>query len=241
MARILIVDDDADLARITARFLETEGFNVDCAPSAEAAYSILTSTPFDLILLDINLPADDGFTVCQELRRTSTVPIIFASARTSETDRIAGLDVGGDDYLPKPYSLRELLSHVRALLRRAAAFAEGVGGANTLHLGAIELDEATRIVRKEGAVVGLSPKEFDVLHCLMRASGTVLSKERILAEVWGAFSDVEPQTVAVHVSWLRAKLEDDPTHPRYLRTVRGKGYAFGLPERQDTRDASDTP
>lgn len=239
MARILIVDDDADLARITLRFLETEGFDVVCAPSAEAAYDILTDTPFDLVLLDINLPADDGFAVCRELRRTSIVPIIFASARTSETDRIAGLDVGGDDYLPKPYSLRELLSHVRALLRRAGGFAEGDGGRSVLHVGAIELDEAARIVRKDGIILDLSPKEFDMLRCLMRADGAVLSKERILAEVWGAFSDVEPQTVAVHVSWLRAKLEDNPAHPHYLRTVRGKGYAFGVPESSLSADVGD--
>ena len=119
MPSILIVDDDADLSAIVARYLESEGFAVARAASAEEAYDVLATRAFDLVLLDINLPGDDGFAACEALRRVSDVPIVFASARTSETDRIVGLDTGGDDYLPKPYSLRELLAHVKALLRRS--------------------------------------------------------------------------------------------------------------------------
>ena len=119
MPSVLIVDDDADLSAIVARYLESEGFAVMRAASAEEAYDVLGARPFDLVLLDINLPGDDGFAACEALRRASDVPIVFASARTSETDRIVGLDTGGDDYLPKPYSLRELLAHVNALLRRS--------------------------------------------------------------------------------------------------------------------------
>ncbi|RDB61763.1 DNA-binding response regulator [Gordonibacter sp. 28C] len=225
MPSILIVDDDADLSAIVARYLESEGFAVERAASAEEAYDVLGARAFDLVLLDINLPGDDGFAACAALRRASDVPVIFASARTSETDRIEGLDTGGDDYLPKPYSLRELLAHVNALLRRAQGHAGGMAPAG-MAAGPFALDEGAGILAKEGEPVPLSPKELALAAYLMRHEGAAVSKERLLAEVWGAFSEVEPQTVSVHMSWLRAKLEDDPAHPAYFKTVRGKGYLF---------------
>ncbi|MEG0504178.1 MAG: response regulator transcription factor, partial [Raoultibacter sp.] len=154
----------------------------------------------------------------------SSVPIIFASARTSETDRIVGLDTGGDDYLPKPYSLRELLAHVKALLRRSGGALHGKTQCFTA--GPFSVDEATGMLRKGDVTIELSPKEFALAWYLMRHEGEVASKERLLAEVWGAFSEVEPQTISVHMSWLRAKLEDDPAHPVFFITVRGKGYRF---------------
>lgn len=224
MADILIVDDDADLSAITARFLESEGFSASCAASAEEAYKFLeTSTP-DLVLLDINLPTDDGFAICRELRRASTVPIIFASARTSETDRIAGLDIGGDDYLPKPYSLRELLSHVRALLRRSSDVSRSDDA--SFETGPYLVDQARGTIIKKDLPVSLSPKEFALACRLMKEPGCAIAKERLLHDVWGMFSDVEPQTVSVHMNWVRAKLEDDPQHPVHFKTVRGKGYLF---------------
>ncbi len=229
MASVLIVDDDADLSAIVARFLESEEFAVERAVCAEDAYALLTSRTFDLVLLDINLPGGDGFEVCKTLRRASQVPVIFASARTSETDRIEGLDIGGDDYLPKPYSLRELLSHVKALLRRAGGV-YGTASSEPLERGPFLLDEAAGTVSKNGKPVVLSPKELALTCYLLKHPGEVVSKERLLAEVWGAFSEVEPQTVSVHMSWLRAKLEDDPSHPRYFITVRGKGYRFDAHE-----------
>lgn len=224
MADILIVDDDADLSAITARFLESEGFAVSCAASAEEAYAFLEGNPADLVLLDINLPTDDGFAICRELRRASTVPIIFASARTSETDRIAGLDIGGDDYLPKPYSLRELLSHVKALLRRASDFAQQHDAA--FRAGPFTIDEAAGVVAKNGEAIALSPKEFALACRLMREPGRAVSKEQLVRELWGMFSDVEPQTVSVHMNWVRAKLEDNPQAPVHFKTIRGKGYLF---------------
>lgn len=224
MADILIVDDDADLSAITARFLESEGFAVSCAANAEDAYAFLESNPADLVLLDINLPTDDGFALCRELRRASTVPIIFASARTSETDRIAGLDIGGDDYLPKPYSLRELLSHVKALLRRASDFAQQHDAA--FRAGPFTIDEAAGVVAKNGEAIALSPKEFALACRLMREPGRAVSKEQLVRELWGMFSDVEPQTVSVHMNWVRAKLEDNPQAPVHFKTIRGKGYLF---------------
>lgn len=222
MPGILIVDDDADLSAIVARYLESEGFSVERAASAEEAYDVLVARAFDLVLLDINLPGDDGFAACEALRRVSDVPIVFASARTSETDRIVGLDTGGDDYLPKPYSLRELLAHVNALLRRSRGGATGV----SLSSGPFVLDEAAGTIAKDGETVVLPPKEFALARYLIAHEGEVVSKERLLAEVWGAFSEVEPQTVSVHMSWLRAKLEKDPAHPVHFTTVRGRGYRF---------------
>lgn len=224
MPSILIVDDDADLSAIVARYLESEGFAVVRAASAEEAYDVLGARPFDLVLLDINLPGDDGFAACAALRRASNVPIVFASARTSETDRIVGLDTGGDDYLSKPYSLRELLAHVSALLRRSQGRSGGAG--RPLVAGPFALDEAAGTLEKDGVVAALSPKEFALARFLIAHEGEVVSKERLLAEVWGAFSEVEPQTVSVHMSWLRAKVEDDPSRPAHFKTVRGRGYRF---------------
>lgn len=201
MPSILIIDDDADLSAIVGRFLESEGFAVVRVGSAEDAYEVLRTRSFDLVLLDINLPGDDGFAACAALRRTSGVPLIFASARTSETDRIVGLDTGGDDYLPKPYSLRELLAHVNALLRRSQGRAGSAGG--MLAAGPFSLDEGAGTLAKHGENVPLSPKELAL-----------------------ALSEVEPQTVSVHMSWLRVKLEDDPSRPAYFKTVRGRGYRF---------------
>ena len=219
MPSILIVDDDADLSAIVARYLESEGFAVERAASAEEAYDVLATRAFDL-------PGDDGFAACAALRRASDVPIVFASARTSETDRIVGLDTGGDDYLPKPYSLRELLAHVNALLRRSRGRAGGEGADGALAAGPYVLDEAAGSMLKDGAAIPLSPKEFALARYLMAREGEVVSKDRLLAEVWGAFSEVEPQTVSVHMSWLRAKVEDDPAHPAHFKTVRGRGYCF---------------
>ncbi len=224
MPSVLIVDDDADLSAIVARYLESEGFAVVRAASAEEAYDVLGARPFDLVLLDINLPSDDGFAACEALRRASDVPIVFASARTSETDRIVGLDTGGDDYLPKPYSLRELLAHVNALLRRSRGRSGGAG--RPLVAVPFALDEAAGTLAKDGVVAALSPKEFALARFLIAHEGETVSKERLLAEVWGAFSEVEPQTVSVHMSWLRAKVEDDPAHPAHFKTVRGRGYCF---------------
>ena len=226
MPRVLVVDDDADLSAIVARYLESEGFAVERAASAEEAYDVLREQAFDLVLLDINLPGDDGFAACEALRRASDVPIVFASARTSETDRIVGLDLGGDDYLPKPYSLRELLAHVNALLRRAQGRAGGRSAGGVLVAGPFVLDEAAGTIAKDGQAVPLSPKEYALARYLIAHEGAAVSKERLLAEVWGAFSEVEPQTVSVHMSWLRAKLEDDPAHPAHFKTVRGRGYRF---------------
>ncbi|MBQ4284218.1 MAG: response regulator transcription factor [Lachnospira sp.] len=218
---ILIVDDDRDLSFIIKEMLESYGYNVTCAYDSESAYELLTDNTFHLILLDINLPGTTGFEVCKELRRVSTVPVIFASARTSESDRITGFDIGGDDYLPKPYSMKELLVRVNACIRRTYGFMQEE---HTVHFGDVEVNIGGRTVKKAGKEVPLSLREFDLLAYLCEHVNKALSKEQLLSEVWGAFSMVEPSTLTVHIRWLREKLEDAPANPKYIKTVYKVGY-----------------
>ena len=218
---ILIVDDDKDLSYIIAEMLEDYGYTVTKAESGGEALSLLSGNTFHLILLDINLPDSTGLELCRELRRVSTVPVIFASARTSENDRIAGFDIGGDDYLPKPYSMKELLSRVNALIRRTYGFGDEE---KTVSFGDIRVNITAREVTRSGEPISLSLKEFDLLSCLCLNMNKAVSKDKLLSEVWGAFSSVEPSTLAVHIRWLREKLEEDPANPAYIKTVYKIGY-----------------
>ncbi len=219
--KILIIDDDEDLSLIISDMLEDYGYRVTCAADSETAFNLLTDNIYHIILLDINLPDSDGFEICKELRRTSNVPVIFASARTSETDRITGFDIGGDDYLPKPYSMKELLSRVNALVRRTYGFTEQE---KIVTFGIITVNITARTVLKNGEAVSLSLREFDLLAYLCEHKNTAISKEKLISEVWGAFSTVEPSTLTVHIRWLREKLEDDPANPVYIKTLWGVGY-----------------
>ena len=218
---ILIVDDDKDLSFIIGEMLESYGYAVACAKDREEAFSLLTNKSYHLILLDINLPDTTGFEICAELRLVSTVPILFASARTSEKDRITGLDIGGDDYLAKPYSLKELLSRVNALMRRTYGFSERE---KEVSFGAITVNPGARTVMKNGASLSLSLREFDLLAYLCKKPNIAISKDELISEVWGPISEVEPSTLTVHIRWLREKLEADPATPRFIKTVRGIGY-----------------
>lgn len=219
--QILLVDDDASLSAIIRQMLEGCGYAVTHAASAEEAYSLLTEHRFHLILLDINLPDATGFEICRTLREASSVPVIFASARTSEDDRICGLEIGGDDYLPKPYSLRELLARIQALMRRTYGFSEAQ---DEIRFGNVTVRQAARTVTKNGKPVNLAQREFELLLYLCQHKNTAIAKEKLLSEVWGAFSQVEPATLAVHIRWLREKLEDDPANPQYIKTVWRLGY-----------------
>lgn len=219
--QILIVDDDKELSYIIAEMLKEHGYRVLCAESGEKAYNILSENICHLILLDINLPDETGFELCSELRRVSDVPIIFASARTSETDRITGFDIGGDDYLPKPYSMRELLSRVNALIRRSYGSDKKE---ETVSFGTVKVNLSAGTVFKNGEAVSLSLREYDLLSCLCKNMNKSISKEKLLSEVWGAFSQVEPSTLTVHIRWLREKLEDDPSEPKHIKTVYKVGY-----------------
>lgn len=218
---VLLIDDDLDLAQITADLLETYGYEVKIAGACNQAFQLLTKEMIHLILLDINLPDGSGYEICKELRKNSQIPIIFASARSDEIDKIKGLDMGGDDYLVKPYSLKELLSRVNALMRRV--YRENAE-AEIYSFSEYEIDLNLRSVSHRGKEVKLSLKEFDVLAYFCTHQNQVVKKEDLLRAVWGVFSEVEIATVAVHIRWLREKLEDDPSHPVLIQTVWGIGY-----------------
>lgn len=225
--QILIIDDDEDLSFIISDMLEDYGYQVTCAKTSEQAFELLTENAYHLILLDINLPDSTGFEICKELRRVSTVPVIFASARTSETDRITGFDIGGDDYLPKPYSMKELLSRVNALIRRTYGFHEEE---KIVQFGDVTVNITARTVIRNGESVSLSLREFDLLAYLCEHKNTAIPKERLMSEVWGAFSNAEPSTLTVHIRWLREKLEANPAKPEYIKTVFKVGYMLEVNE-----------
>lgn len=224
---ILIVDDDEDLSFIISEMLEGYGYSVTTAASGEEAFDLLSQHTYHLILLDINLPDTTGLELCRELRKVSQVPVIFASARTSETDRITGFDIGGDDYLPKPYSMKELLSRVNALIRRTYGFNEQE---KVVVFGNISVNITARSVTKNGVPVSLSLREFDLLAYLCENRNTAIPKDKLIAEVWGAFSEVEPSTLTVHIRWLREKLEADPANPQFIKTVYKVGYMLEVKE-----------
>ncbi len=227
--KVLIIDDDEDLSFIISDMLEGYGYNVTCAEDSEKAFELLESNTYHIILLDINLPDLNGFEICSELRRTSTTPVIFASARTSETDRITGFDIGGDDYLPKPYSMKELLSRINALIRRTYGFSQQE---SVVVFGNIQVNLTARTVTKNGTPVPLSLKEFDLLSYLCQHKNVVIEKEKLISEVWGAFSTVETSTLTVHIRWLREKLEDTPASPKYIKTKHRVGYILEVPNEE---------
>ena len=227
-ARILIVDDDRELSFIIKKMLENYSYCVTVTYSCDEAFEILSANSFDLVLLDVNLPDGSGFDVCRQLRSACNVPVIFASARTDEDDRVTGFDIGGDDYLPKPYSMRELLSRVNALLRRTF---KNSAEEKVVCFGGVRVNITARTVEKDGKPIALSLREFDLLAFLCEHANSALPKEKILNEVWGAFSEVEPSTLAVHIRWLREKLENDPAEPEFIKTVRKVGYVLEVSER----------
>lgn len=224
---ILIIDDDDDLSLIISDMLESYGYRVSMAANEKTAFELMEKNTYHIILLDINLPDSSGFKLCKELRRVSTVPVIFASARTSEEDRITGFDIGGDDYLPKPYSMKELLSRVNALIRRTYGFSDNE---KIISFGKITVNITTRFVTKDNKTISLSLREFDLLAYLCEHINTAISKDTLISEVWGVFSIVETTTLAVHIRWLREKLEDDPADPRFIKTVYKVGYMLEVAE-----------
>lgn len=224
---ILIVDDERDLHMVIADMLTGYGYRVSSAFDAEEAFDLLSQNTYHVILLDINLPDSDGFELCKELRKVSTVPVIFASARTSENDRISGYEIGGDDYLPKPYSMKELLVHIQALIRRTYGFSEEE---KIVTFGDITVNMTSRSVTKKGEPVALSLREFDLLAFLCEHKNQAMPKEKILTSVWGAFMTSEASTLTVHIRWLREKLEDDPADPKFIKTVYKVGYMLEVPE-----------
>ena len=221
-ARILVVEDEETISDPLVESLEREGFEARVAATVASARQALASSPPDLVLLDVMLPDGDGRDLARELRKTSDVPIIMLTARGEEIDRVLGLELGADDYVVKPFSFRELLARIKAILRRGRTDERPAA----LEVGDVRLDPAARTVVKGDAAVELAAREFDLLHLLMAHAGEVLRRERIMDEVWDPHWFGPTKTLDVHISWLRKKLEDDPSRPRYITTIRGVGFRF---------------
>ena len=225
--RILLVEDDEEIAEPLLFGLRKEGCEVLHAADGSQGLALARSAQPDLILLDVMLPGIDGFRLCRLLREESAVPIIMLTARGQELDRVMGLEIGADDYVVKPFSFRELLARVRATLRRRTLERDMVPVVSErLAVGAITLDRAAHLVWREGRPVELTPREFDLLATLMERCGQALPRAELFDRVWGEGWIGDPRTLDVHVRWLREKLEEDPSAPRYLQTVRGYGYRF---------------
>ena len=228
MARVLVVEDDAAILETVAYNLGREGHDVITAADGVSGLQLSRETEPDLIVLDLMLPRMSGLDVCRVVREERPVPILVLTARAAEGDKIVGLDLGADDYMTKPFSMRELVARVGAMLRRDRISREAAGGVSggTLRGGAIELRPDAREVRRDSEVVRLRPKEFDLLECLMRHPRQVLTRDRILEQVWGYEFGGGTRTVDVHMRWLRQKLEAAPSKPQHLVTVRTVGYKF---------------
>jgi DNA-binding response OmpR family regulator len=225
---VLLVEDEESITAPLGEALAREGLDTEVARTAAEALELAGRVEPDIVLLDLMLPDGSGFDVCRELRRTSAVPIIMVTARGDEADRVAGLELGADDYVTKPFSAREVVARIRAVLRRAEPQPSRDDG--PLAVGELRVDPASRIASFAGRTLELSRKEFEVLELLAREAGRVVSRERLLAEVWDTNWFGSTKTLDVHVSGLRRKLGDDPSSPRYLHTVRGVGFRLAAPE-----------
>ena len=219
---VLVVDDEPTLVATLRYNLEREGYKVVAASDGEKAISMARSERPDLMILDLMLPAVDGLEVCRILRREMNLPILMLTARAGEVDKVVGLEIGADDYVTKPFSTRELLARVRALLRRTASSGDDEGFAS----GNLRVDMKRREVTRDGVAMDLKPKEMELLIYFMRNRGRAFTREQLLREVWGYDFYGDSRTVDVHVSWLRQKIEEQTSKPTRILTVRGVGYRF---------------
>jgi len=238
--RVLVVEDDADIERLVRLHLEDEGCVVESAGTGDEARCALARVSFELVILDRMLPDTDGVEICKELRSAKDyVPVLMLTARSGEVDRVLGLELGADDYLTKPFSIPELLARARAILRRAEAMSRTAdeAGDEPVRVGDFTVDPARRHVTVSGQPVELTAKEFDLLLLFVRRPGRVFTREQLLEHVWGYGHSGYGHTVNSHINRLRAKIEPDPSEPRYLLTVWGVGYRFFDPgsDRETTR------
>jgi len=225
MSRVLVVEDEESFSDVLSYMLRKEGFEVSLAATGTAALTEFDRTGADIVLLDIMLPEMPGTEVCRQLRQRSNVPIIMVTAKDSEIDKVVGLEIGADDYVTKPYSPRELVARIRAVLRRQSSEAVEHAGA-TLSAGPVRMDVERHVVTVDGSAVQLPLKEFELLELLLRNAGRVLTRGQLIDRVWGADYVGDTKTLDVHVKRLRSKIEPEPSTPRYLVTVRGLGYKF---------------
>jgi DNA-binding response OmpR family regulator len=224
--RILLVDDEHSLQTLLAYPLRKEGYEVISALDGQEALDRFRDGSFDLVVLDVMLPKVDGFEVCRQLRARSSVPIIMLSAKTEELDKVLGLELGADDYITKPFSMREFRSRIKAVLRRAELMREDDRDEGALENGDLRIDFAKRFVEVRGEAVRLTYVEFEILSALARAPGRVFSRTMLLERLWGDSAYRDPRTIDVHIRHLREKIERDPREPEFLATDRGVGYHF---------------
>ncbi len=221
--RILMIEDDERLSAMTADYLSGFGMQVAIAPTAAEGRKRLAADSFDALLLDVMLPDGDGFALCRELRAGSDIPILMLTARGEDTDRIVGLELGADDYLPKPFNPRELIARLRAIMRRRAAPA---ANARLLQFGQLVIDRDARTLSVNGNERTLTGYQFDLLLALADNAGRVMSRDVLMDKVRGEELDAFDRSIDVHISRIRAAIEDDPKHPRHIITIRGSGYMF---------------
>jgi len=224
VTRVLVVEDEESISDPLSYMLRREGFEVAVAGDGNTALAAFDRDGADLVLLDVMLPGLSGTEVCRQLRQKSNVAIIMVTARDSEVDKVVGLELGADDYVTKPFSSRELVARVRAVLRRGGENDELLGSA--VEAGPVRLDVDRHVVVVDGAAITLPLKEFDLLELLLRNAGRVLTRGQLIDRVWGADYVGDTKTLDVHVKRLRSKIEPDPANPKYLVTVRGLGYKF---------------
>ena len=224
MTRVLVVEDEESFSEALSYMLRKEGFEVAVAATGPAALEEFDRSGADLVLLDLMLPGLSGTEVCRALRAKSNVPVIMLTAKDSEVDKVVGLELGADDYVTKPFSSRELVARIRAVLRRGYEADEMVPGA--LEVGPVRMDVERHVVAVDGRAVSMPLKEFDLLELLLRNAGRVLTRGQLIDRVWGSDYVGDTKTLDVHIKRLRAKVEPDPAIPRYVVTVRGLGYKF---------------
>jgi two-component system response regulator RegX3 len=225
VARVLVVEDEESFSDALSYMLRKEGFEVSVAGTGPAALTEFDRTGADIVLLDLMLPEMSGTEVCRQLRNRSQVPIIMITARDSEIDKVVGLEIGADDYVTKPYSPRELVARVRAVLRRQTVEVAEVS-APSLVVGPVRMDVDRHVVTVDGSAVQLPLKEFELLELLLRNAGRVLTRGQLIDRIWGADYVGDTKTLDVHVKRLRSKVEPTPSNPRHIVTVRGLGYKF---------------
>ena len=224
--RVLFVEDESSISGPFSKALAREGFEPIVAATAARALELADQIEPDIVLLDLTLPDGDGRDVCRALRRRSNVPIVMLTARGTETDRIVGLELGADDYVVKPFSGAEVIARIRAVLRRTGSSPSGEG---VSRVQGLELDLSSRRVTLDGSEIELSRKEFDLLAALMERAGRVVRRETLMEEVWDENWFGSTRTLDTHIGWLRQKLGDDATDPRFIHTVRGVGFRFAKP------------
>ncbi len=224
-SRILVVDDEASITEFVSYALRKEGYDVDVVANGEEAYALALEKDYDLYVLDIMLPGMDGYELCRRLRSKTTAPVLFLSARDTELDKVVGLEIGGDDYLAKPFGVRELIARVRALLRRGSG-GDFPAANHSISAGGLTLDESAHTAKGEHGNINLTPREFELLASLMRNAGKVVSREDLLRDAWGWEYLTETKTVDTHIKRLRDKIEASGYDPGLVETVRGYGYRF---------------